>query len=309
VLTHVRCHARDVDLALSCGVQGINLLFGTSPLLRAHSHGRRLTEIVKEAAQVIAPLLGRGLEVRFSCEDAFRTRLRDLLTVYRAIDALGVQRVGVADTVGRATPTQVVDVVGAVRAAVSCDIEFHGHDDGGCAVANAAAALEAGATHVSTTVLGLGERTGIASLSGVVARVWMDDPALLAAYRLDRLPELDRLVSRLSGVPVPFNAPITGRHAFTHKAGLHTKAVLRDPRTYEALDPAAFGREREVLVAHHLCGRHGIAHRAAALGLALDEAALAAVTREVKALADEGQVNDGDVDALLRRRATEVTAS
>lgn len=309
VLAHVRCHPRDVGLALGCGVQGLNLLFGTSPLLRAHSHGRRFSEIVGEASRVIEPLLGRGIEVRFSCEDAFRTRLQDLLPVYRAMDGLGVHRVGIADTVGAATPARVARVVGAVREAVSCDIEFHGHNDGGCAVANAAAALEAGATHLSTTVLGIGERNGIASLSGVVARVWMDAPETLAAYRLDRLAELDGLVSRLAGVPVPFNAPITGRHAFTHKAGLHAKAVLSDPRTYEAIDPAVFGREREVLVAHHLCGRHGIAHRAAALGLSLDEESILAVTREVKSRADGGDLSHDEVDALLRGRAAEVAAS
>jgi homocitrate synthase len=258
---------------------------------------------------VIKPLLERGVEVRFSCEDAFRTQLEDLLPIYRAMDSLGVHRVGIADTVGTASPDRVAHVVAAVRAAIACDIEFHGHNDGGVAVANAASALEAGATHLSTTVLGIGERNGIASLSGILARVWMDAPEVLSSYKLDQLPELDRLVSRLAGVPIPFNAPITGRHAFSHKAGLHAKAVLSNPKTYEALDPEVFGRDREVLVAHHLCGRHGIANRAAALGLALDEATILEVTREVKARADRSELTDGEVDALLRGRASEVAAS
>jgi homocitrate synthase len=104
-------------------------------------------------------VLARGLEVRFSCEDAFRSNLDDILRVYAAVDRLGVHRVGVADTVGVATPLQVYETVRAVRGVVrpTTGIEFHTHNDTGCCIANALMALEAGATHIDTSVLGLGE--------------------------------------------------------------------------------------------------------------------------------------------------------
>jgi homocitrate synthase len=304
VLTHTRCRLADVQLAADCGVDGVNLLFGTSPYLRAYSHGRSLDTILSETTTVIRFLQERRIEVRFSCEDAFRTSLDDLLRVYRAVDALGVQRVGIADTVGIATPRQVTEVVAAVRAAVGCDIEFHGHNDGGCAIANADAALHGGATHIDTTVLGIGERNGIAALSGLIARLYLTDPALVAQYHLPLLPDLDAMVARLVGVEIPFNACITGATAFTHKAGMHTNAVLQEPRAYEALDPAAFGRERAVLMGHRLTGRHALAHRAASLGLQLSDDALRATTDRVKALADANPLTQMQVDALLHEHAT-----
>lgn len=299
ILTHTRCAIEDARLAVECGVHGVNLLFGTSELLRRHSHGRSLDTILEEAATVIRYLQGCGVEIRFSCEDAFRTPIEDLLTIYRAVDALGIDRIGIADTVGIATPREVTALIGAVREAVACDIEFHGHNDSGCAVANAFAALEAGATHIDTTVLGIGERNGITALSGLIARLYLTDPALVERYNLSRLTSLDELVSEIISLPVPFNSCITSATAFTHKAGLHTNAVLREPRTYEALDPRAFGRERSVLVGHRLTGRHALAHRATALGVQLTEDALRRVTSLVKALADHAPLSETQVDALL----------
>lgn len=299
ILTHTRCHLDDARLAVESGVHGVNLLFGTSELLRSHSHGRSIETILEEAATVIHYLQGCGVEIRFSCEDAFRTPLEDLLTIYCAVDALGIDRIGIADTVGIATPREVTALIGAVREAVNCDIEFHGHNDSGCAVATAFAALEAGATHIDTTILGIGERNGITALSGLIARLYLTDPALVERYNLSRLTSLDELVSEIIGLPVPFNSCITSATAFTHKAGLHTNAVLREPRTYEALDPSAFGRERNVLVGHRLTGRHALAHRATALGVQLTEDALRRVTALVKALADHAPLSETQVDALL----------
>jgi homocitrate synthase len=299
VLSHTRCTLADALAAVDCGVDGVNLLFGTSRLLREWSHGRTVDQIVDEAAVVIRALQAAGVEVRFSCEDALRTDRADLLRIFRAVDALGVQRVGIADTVGIATPREIENLVAEVRANVSCDIEFHGHNDGGCAIANAFAAWEAGATHIDTTVLGIGERNGIASLSGIVARMYLSAPEVLSRYNLPLLTELDTLVAAYVGVEVPFNSCITGETAFTHKAGLHTNAVLRQPATYEVLDPMIFGRERSVLIGHHLTGRNAVAQRARELGLDLGRDALHAATREIKTRADLAPLSSDEVDALL----------
>src|SRR5207245_186677 len=198
-------------------------------------------------------------EVRFSSEDSFRSEPRDLLRVYQAIDRLHPQRVGLADTVGTATPAQVFELVSMVRKAVDCDIEFHAHNDTGCAIANAFAALEAGATHIDTTVLGIGERNGIVPLSGMIARLLSLQPDLVAQYRLELLPGLDRAVAEMVGIEIPFNAALTSETAFHHKAGMHTNAVLNDPSTYEIFDPARFGRERTLMAGHRLTGRHATA--------------------------------------------------
>jgi homocitrate synthase len=299
ILTHTRCNLHDVHHAVDCGVDGVNLLLGTSSVLRQVSHGFDIDQILEEATRCIAFLRDANVEVRFSCEDAFRTDPADLLRIYTTVDTLGVNRVGIADTVGIATPRDVERLVGHVRAAVRCDIEFHGHNDGGCAIANAYTALEAGATHIDTTVLGIGERNGITSLSGLIARLYLSNPQLVAHYNLHLLHELDALVARSIGIEIPFNSCITGSTAFTHKAGIHTNAVLRDPRAYEALDPQIFGRTRDVLLGHRLTGHNALAHRARMLGLDLSDQDLREITRQIKARADEHPLTDSEVDAVL----------
>lgn len=300
VLVHCRCTLPDAERAVATGARGVNVLFATSQILRESSHGRSIERIIAEAGEVIRYLRAQGVETRFSCEDAFRTPLETLLRVYAAVDAMGVDRVGIADTVGVADPAGVEVVVSAVRSAVRADIEFHGHDDSGCAIANAWAALRAGATHIDTTILGIGERNGITPLGGLVARLYTADRSSLARYDLTRLPHLDALVSEMTGVPIPFNNYVTGETAFSHKAGLHAKAVLSDPRSYEALDPADFGLERRMELGHRLTGWNAVAHRAAALGLCLTDCEARAATSEIKRLADAGPLSQETVDALLR---------
>lgn len=300
VLTHVRCHMNDARVAVTTGADGIDVLFGTSSAMRAFSHGKTVDEIIESGTEVVRFIQSQGLEVRFSSEDSFRSEPRDLLRVYQAIDRLHPQRVGLADTVGIATPSQVFELVSMVRKAVDCDIEFHAHNDTGCAIANAFAALEAGATHIDTTVLGIGERNGIVPLSGMIARLHSLRPDLVEQYRLELLPELDRMVADMVGIQIPFNAALTSATAFHHKAGMHTNAVLNDPSTYEIFDPAVFGRERTVMAGHRLTGRHAIAHRASTLGLTLGDDELRLITAEVKRRADAGPLSPDELDDLIR---------
>lgn len=114
------------------GVDGVDVVIGTSSFLREHSHGKDIPYIIKTAVEVIEFVKSKGIEVRFSSEDSFRSDIADLLNIYRAVDKIGVNRVGIADTVGCANPRQVYDLVRTLRGVVSCDIECHFHDDSGC---------------------------------------------------------------------------------------------------------------------------------------------------------------------------------
>ncbi len=299
LLTHVRCNLEDARLAIDTGVDGVDVLIATSSRLRPVSHGMSIEQIIETGSEVVAEIRGAGREARFSTEDSFRSDPDDLVRIYRAIDAAGADRVGLADTVGVATPSQVHDLVSLVRRNVGCDIEFHAHDDTGCAVANALAALEAGATHIDSTVLGIGERNGIVPLSSMMARLHTLQPELVDDYRLEMLPELDAMLAEILGVAIPFNAAVTAPTAFHHKAGMHTKAVLADPGAYEVLEPARFGRERSILVGHRLTGRHAIGHRATTLGVDLDDERLRGLTAEVKRRGDDGPLDGADLDALI----------
>lgn len=300
VLTHIRCSLPDGRLAASTGVDGIDIVIGTSSMLRQFSHGKDIPTIIQMAREVVAYVRDQGIEVRFSTEDSFRSDLSEILAIYQEVAALGVNRVGVADTVGIATPLQVYDVVRRVKEAVSCDVEFHGHNDSGCAIANAYCALEAGATHVDTSILGIGERNGIPPLGGLIARLYACDRSLVTKYNLLKLRELDDMVAEMVGVDIPFNNYITGITAFTHKAGIHAKAILNNPETYEILSPQDFGMTRYVSIAHRLTGWNAIKARAEQLNLHIPDDELKAATQHIKNLADEKPLGLDDVDAVLR---------
>lgn len=308
LLTHVRARMDEARLAVDCGVDGVDVYIGTSAYMRQYSHGKSLQEIIEVGQEVVEYLLSQGMETRFSTEDTFRSNFADVLTVYRAMDLAGVNRVGVADTVGVADPLRVYNLIHNLRHVVNCDIEFHGHNDSGCATANAYAALQAGATHVDTTVLGIGERNGITPLGGLIARLYTLDHALVEKYDLKMLRDLECLVAAKVGIDIPFNTPITGSVAFHHKAGVHTNAVLQNPTTYEAINPEHFGLSRVIDVSHRLVGWNAVRDRAAALGLvSLDEEALRAATVRIKAMADERRITIDDVDALLQDLVEQVT--
>jgi homocitrate synthase len=301
IITHTRCILDDVKAALDAGVRGIGIFFATSRILREASHAKSLQQIVDAMGPPIEAALAAGLEVRFSAEDAFRSDVHDLLAVYRAAEKLGVHRVGVADTVGIATPRQVYALFREVRSAVKCDLGFHGHNDTGCAIANAYEAISAGATHVDVSVLGIGERNGITPLGGIVARMFALEPQAVAErYRLGQLRELERLVARVTGVEIPFNNFVTGETAYSHKAGMHLKAMMANPGAYEIIPPEAFGLSRRLIVGSRLTGRHAIAYRAREMGITFGESELKAITRRIKELADAGELSEEQIDAVLR---------
>ncbi len=301
IVAHVRCVEADVAAALDSPVYGLNLFFGTSSELRTHSHGRRIDQITTEAVPLIRRIRAAGRYVRFSAEDAFRSDLVDLLTVFDAVVEAGVQRIGLPDTVGIATPRQVEQLVRLCTDRYpDVGIEFHGHNDTGCAIANTIAAFEGGADCLDVTVLGIGERNGIASLSGIIAQLYMHYPALLAGYDLTQLAALDSYVADNLGMAIPFNMPITAPNAFTHRAGIHTKAVLHDPRAYEVLNPADFGLVRRVDVGSRITGRHAVGHRAAVLGFTLTADEIVQLTTALRSRAENGALSDEEVDTFIQ---------
>ncbi len=300
ILTHIRCAMEDAKIAVDTGVYGVDVVFGTSSYLRQFSHGKDIPEIIDRAIEVVSFIKSQGCQARFSSEDSFRSELPDLVRVYEAVDQIGVNRIGLADTVGVATPTQVHEVVSLMCQHVSADIEFHAHNDTGCAIANSLAALEAGATHIDTSVLGIGERNGITPLGGLIARLYTLDRSLVQKYHLARLRDLESLVASIVGIDIPFNNYVTGITAFTHKAGIHAKAVLNNPETYEILDPQDFGLTRYVSIAHRLTGWNAIKDRAEQLDLQLADEDLKQATGRIKALADQKPLTLDDVDAILR---------
>jgi len=302
ILTHIRCKREDAVRALDTGVHGVDVVIGTSPQLMQHSHGKSIRQVIDAAGEVLSYIREQAPDVvlRFSTEDSFRSRPADLYRVYLAVADLGlVNRLGVADTVGVALPSQVSALVGQLVKLTGLDIEFHGHNDSGCAIANACAALEAGATHIDTTILGIGERNGITPLGGLVARLYTIRKSYVAKYSLKLLPRLDQLIADICDIDIPFNNYITGSSAFIHKAGIHAKAVLADPESYESINPDDFGITRGISIGHRLTGWNAIRNRANQLGLTLEDTTVQQVTQTIKARADVQPLSLPEVDDLL----------
>ncbi|CAG87217.1 DEHA2D13222p [Debaryomyces hansenii CBS767] len=301
ILTHIRCHMDDARVAVETGVDGVDVVIGTSQFLRQFSHGKDMNYIAESAVEVIEFVKSKGIEIRFSSEDSFRSDLVDLLNIYKTVDKIGVNRVGIADTVGCANPRQVYELVRTLRSVVHCDIECHFHNDTGCAIANAYTALEGGARLIDVSVLGIGERNGITPLGGLMARmVAADRDYVLSKYKLHKLRDLENLVAEAVQVNIPFNNPITGFCAFTHKAGIHAKAILANPSTYEILSPADFGLTRYIHFANRLTGWNAIKSRVDQLNLQLSDEQCKEVTNKIKKLGDVRQLTIDDVDSIIK---------
>ncbi|MGA2163436.1 MAG: citramalate synthase, partial [Solirubrobacteraceae bacterium] len=231
------------------------------------------------------------------------------LECLRAAARAGAERVVLCDTNGGSLPMYVHHVVAEVHAALpGVALGIHTHDDGGCAVANTLVAVEAGATQVQGTINGIGERTGNANLVTIIADLQLKlGKDALEPEQLARLTETAHFVDELlNRVPNPAQ-PYVGKHAFAHKAGLHAAGVSADAQTFEHIDPALVGNDREVLVSE-LAGKATMMEKAREAGIELDEAALLRVAERVKELEHRGfqfEAADGSFELLMRKEAGE----
>lgn len=251
LLAHVRCHPEDIESAIHAGFDGLNLYMGTSLQARTNSHGKDLDEIVRQTRACIEQVRRDypHLILRFSGEDAFRTREEDLFRVYDEIAPL-VSRLGTPDTVGVATPAMVVHRVQALRQRYpNVDLEGHFHDDRGFALINALEAVKNEMRYIQTTLLGIGERSGITSMTALLFNLSIDrEYDKLEGYHLrGSYPINVMLASKLKKL-VHSKEPVSLTNR-THTAGVHQKAVLNDAATYEAHPLDQFGvNESEILL-------------------------------------------------------------
>jgi 2-isopropylmalate synthase len=261
-------------------------------------------------AESIAFLVAQGKRALFDAEHFFDGYALDpsyALDTVRAASSAGAERVVLCDTNGGSLPGRVRTVFEAVRSELP-DVSFgvHTHDDGGCAVANTLVAVEAGATQVQGTINGIGERTGNANLVTIIANLQLKmGHEVLRPERLARLTETAHLLDELlNRTPNPAQ-PYVGKHAFAHKAGLHTAAVRADAATFEHVAPELVGNVRDVLISE-LSGRGTVIEKAAEAGIELDEDAAVRTVERVKQLEHEGfqfEAADGSFELLMRREA------
>jgi homocitrate synthase NifV len=281
----VWCRMRDEDLdfAEACGTGFVNLSIPVSAVQLRGKLGRDPDWALGEIAARVRDARARGLEVSVGAEDSSRADPEFLIRAAQAAEAAGARRFRFADTLGVLDPFETHARIARLRAAIGIEIEIHAHDDLGLATANSLAAIRAGATHVNTTVNGLGERAGNAALEEVVvaaAHLYGCDTGVAPRA----LPGVSELVARASRRPVPVNKSIVGRAVFTHEAGIHVDGLIRDPATYQSLDPAEIGRSHRFVLGKH-SGTAGIRHAYRGLGLDIPEDEARAILPRVRDLA------------------------
>jgi homocitrate synthase len=251
MLAHVRCHPTDVEAAIQAGADGLNMYMGTSDISRSYNHGQGLEEIARRAQKLIEQIRRDypDLILRFSGEDAFRTMEEDLFSVYDCVAPL-VSRFGTPDTVGVARPAAVTRRIQLLRERYpNVDLEGHFHDDRGFALVNALESVRAGMRYIQTTLLGIGERSGITSMTALLFNLFTDKQYdYLDGYRLRESYPINVMMADKLRKLVPSKEPVSLTNR-THAAGVHQKAMINSASTYEANPLDQFGvTESEILL-------------------------------------------------------------
>lgn len=256
VKTLAWCRMTETDLAAAkgIGVDMVDLSVSVSDQQIEHKLQRNREWVLDQIASTVRSAREQGYTVCVGCEDASRADMEFLLQVGETAALAGAQRLRFADTVGILEPFGTHAKVSRLAAALDLELEMHAHDDFGLATANTLAAVAAGATHINTTVNGLGERAGNAPLEECAL-------ALKHLYGIDAgldgrgFQALSRLVEEASGRAVAWQKSIVGAGVFTHEAGIHVDGLIKDARNYQGLDPLELGRSHELILGKHSGGK------------------------------------------------------
>jgi 2-isopropylmalate synthase len=270
-------------------------------------------ENLRMIAESVAFLAAQGKRVIYDAEHFFDGYADDrayALRCLRAAVEAGAETVVCCDTNGGTLP----HVVGAAMTEVVAElgsvvrVGIHTHDDAGCGVANALAAVMAGATHVQGTMNGYGERCGNANLISIIPslQLKLGYECLTDTQLASLAPTAHYVAELLNFTPDP-DAPYVGRNAFAHKGGMHVAGVSADPATFEHIAPEVVGNHREMLISE-LSGKGTVQSRAREAGMELDDEAAAHVVERVKELEHRGyhyEAAGGSFELLLRKETGE----
>ncbi len=299
ITAHVRCNKEDIDISLDAGVDVIHMMYATSPILQKYSTRKNIDQVMEQAVKMTEYLKGLNIEVRFSGEDSTRSRIEDLLRVFDAVVEAGIDRIVLPDTTGIAFPEQIRELFTYFKNRYDIDMEFHGHNDTGCAVINSYTALKSGATHIDTSIMGIGERNGITPLGGLIARLYLSDREYIEHYNLKKLIKLDRKLAEFLDIDIPFNNYFSSENAFYHAAGIHTNAIIRNPKSYEIFDIEEFGVSRTLEVGHRLLGKNVIEMLGREMGLNHSREEYLQITKELKELTDKRRYSVEEVKEYI----------
>jgi 2-isopropylmalate synthase len=299
---------RNVRALVEAGTPAVSVFGKTWDLHVSRALGISLDENLKLISETVQHLKQHGKEVIYDAEhffDGYFANPEYALLTLEAARAAGADVLCLCDTNGGAITGRLVDAVAEVRRRFDGVIGIHPHNDSGLAVANAVAAVEAGATHVQGCMNGYGERCGNANLAAVLVNLELKlGHTTVGPEKLAGLTSVCRYIAELANLPLPNNEPFVGKSAFAHKGGVHVAAVLKDSATYEHIHPEAVGNRQRVLVSD-LSGRGNILYKLKQHGLAdrLDEESRRVLLERIKQMEYEGyelEAAEGTFELLVR---------
>lgn len=319
VASLARCTPGDIDAAWEAVKEAkhprIHIFLATSDIHMEYKLRMTRQEVLQRITEMVGYAKAKCADIEFSAEDASRSDHAFLAQCYTNAIAAGATTLNVPDTVGYSTPQEMGQLITYLREHVAgienTVISVHCHNDLGMAVANSLACVAAGATQVECTVNGIGERAGNASLEEIVMalRTRRDFYGAETAVNTRQIYKSSKLLSNITGVPIPPSKSIVGANAFAHESGIHQHGVIANAQTYEIMNSADVGIPQNTMVLGKHSGKHALREKLQSMGYEPSDEELDDVFARFKDLADKKKnVTSQDIEALvLHRRHTAST--
>ena len=313
VASLARCTKGDIDAAWDAVKEAkhprIHVFLATSDIHMEYKLKMTREQVLQRISEMVAYAKSFCEDIEFSAEDASRSDHAFLAQCYTNAVAAGATTLNVPDTVGYSTPQEMADLITYLKEHVAgienTDISVHCHDDLGMAVANTLACIKAGATQVECTVNGIGERAGNASLEEIVMAIHTRRDFYDAETGINtrQIYRSSKLLSNITGVPIPPSKAIVGANAFAHESGIHQHGVIANAQTYEIMRSTDVGIPQNTMVLGKHSGKHALREKLISMGYELDDEALEAVFTRFQDLADKKKTITGtDIEALVLHR-------
>ena len=313
VASLARCTKGDIDAAWDAVKEAnhprIHVFLATSNIHMEYKLKMTREEVLQRITDMVGYARSKCADIEFSAEDASRSEWDFLAQCYSNAVAAGATTLNVPDTVGYSTPQEMADLITYLRANVTgienVDISVHCHDDLGMAVANSLACIKAGATQVECTVNGIGERAGNASLEEIVMALHTRRDFYDAETNINtrQIYRSSKLLSNMTGVPIPPSKAVVGANAFAHESGIHQHGVIANAQTYEIMNSTDVGIPQNTMVLGKHSGKHALREKLASMGYEISDQEMEKVFARFKILADKKKnITTADLEALVLHR-------
>ena len=318
VASLARCTKGDIDAAWDAVKEAkhprIHVFLATSEIHMKYKLQMSPEQVLQRISDMVSYAKSFCDDIEFSAEDASRSDWAFLAQCYSNAVAAGATTLNVPDTVGYSTPAEMAELITYLRQNVTgvenVDISVHCHNDLGMAVANSLACVKAGATQIECTVNGIGERAGNASLEEIVMALHTRRDFYDAETNINtkQIYRSSKLLSNITGVPIPPSKAIVGANAFAHESGIHQHGVIANAQTYEIMNSMDVGIPQNTMVLGKHSGKHALREKLISMGYELTDKELESVFTRFKVLADKKKnITSSDIEALvLHRRNTAI---